>query len=129
MLQGVVGGAARLAAGQAFARCTFTSMAIAIKLKQVIYAHALRRASSRFTCSCRRGATRIGRRGGAIVVRVVDNACFGLKLSTWNAIFQTVYFLCKFAYIASACPRPCLTPPLILPAFAPRCRQSRRQAG
>lgn len=37
--------------------------------------------------------------GGCLNVRVVDNACFGLKLSTWNAIFQTVYFLCKFAYI------------------------------
>lgn len=30
------------------------AIAIAIKLKQVIYAHALR-ASSRFTCSCRKG--------------------------------------------------------------------------
>lgn len=45
--------AGRLAAGQA-CTYTFTSLAIAIKLKQVIYAHALR-ASSRFTCSCRKG--------------------------------------------------------------------------
>lgn len=92
-------------------------MAIAIKLKQVIYAHALR-ASSRFTCSCRKGllghATTTGWRcewgeGGCLNVRVVDNACLGLKLSTWNAIFQTVYFLCKFAYISATPPRTLLS--------------------
>lgn len=57
--------------------------------------------------------------GEGRVVSSVDNARFGLKLSTWNAIFQTVYFLCKFAYISSTSHTP--------PPFPPRCRQSRRR--
>lgn len=52
--------------------------------------------------------------GWCLNVRVVDNACFGLKLSTWNAIFQTVYFLCKFAYISATPPHTLLPLPLSL---------------
>lgn len=64
----------------------------------------------------------------------------GLKLSTWNAIFQTVYFLCKFAcisqraalcafalYLSTATPTAAQLPPSLFLrglVWDSRCRQA-----